>query len=211
VPELHWTLDVVRSLVESVAARRPVFHSEADFQHAFAWQIQTAHPEARVRLESRPRPGVRLDVFAALGGTRIAFELKYLLRNLTTDWDEEHFALPAQSAQDVRRYDFIKDIVRLEALLPDIADVGYAIAVTNDPTYWTASSRANLTDAAFRLHEGRELTGELAWAVTTGAGTMAKREAALALRGSYVTAWQDFSSVEGVGYTDFRYVVVEVR
>ncbi len=55
----------------------------------------------------------------------MAFELKYLLRNLVTDWEEEHFALPTQSAQDVRRYDFIKDIVRLESLVPDAAGVGY--------------------------------------------------------------------------------------
>lgn len=63
----------------------------------------------------------------------------------------------------------------------------------------------------FRIHEGRELLGLLAWADTTGAGTMSKREEALSLRGSYVTGWRHFSRVEGVGYPEFRYLAVEVR
>jgi hypothetical protein len=160
----------------------------------------------------RPDPDREFaSMLAALDGQRVALELKYLLRNLTTAWEGEDFVLPSQSAQDVRRYDFIKDIVRLENVVPDVADVGYAIAVTNDPTYWTPSSRASLTDAAFRLHEGRELSGHLAWAGTTGAGTMSKREEALSLRGSYVTGWRPFSRVQGVGYPEFRYLAVEVH
>jgi hypothetical protein len=154
---------------------------------------------------------VRLDVLATFDDQRVAFELKYLLRNLTTSWKGEDFVLPSQSAQDVRRYDFIKDIIRLETLVPSVADVGYAIAVTNDPSYWNMSTRAHVTDAAFRIHEGRELSGSLAWAETTGAGTMNKREQALLLREGYVATWRDFSSVEGVGYGHFRYLAIEVR
>ena len=42
-----------------------------------------------------------------------------LLRDLTTTIEGELFALPNQSAQDVRRYDFIKDVARLEVLRRD--------------------------------------------------------------------------------------------
>lgn len=200
----------VDAVMAAVAAERPVFHSEADFQHAFAWQLREAHPGVRIRLETRPRPGVRLDVLAFVGSERVAFELKYLLRNLRTTWLGEVFELPAQSAQDVRRYDFIKDIVRLEQLVPTDADVGYAIAVTNDPSYWNPSNRATLADAAFRLHEGRELTGALAWSATAGAGTMRDRESELRLRGAYPAAWRDFSENIGSGYATFRYLAIEV-
>ena len=34
----------------ALARMRPLFHSEADFQHAFAWQLRSAHPDARIRL-----------------------------------------------------------------------------------------------------------------------------------------------------------------
>ena len=44
--------DVLRSL----SCQRPIFHSEADFQHALAWLIHLQHPDAIVRLEYRPLP-----------------------------------------------------------------------------------------------------------------------------------------------------------
>ncbi len=37
-----------------LSAVRPIFHSEADFQHALAWTIQLQHPDATIRLEIRP-------------------------------------------------------------------------------------------------------------------------------------------------------------
>jgi hypothetical protein len=39
--------------MESLAAQRGIFHSKADFQHALAWQVQTTHPNASLRLEKR--------------------------------------------------------------------------------------------------------------------------------------------------------------
>lgn len=58
----------------ALARVRPVFHGEADFQHAFAWEMHIADPSAKVRLETRPRPGIRLDLLASIGGFRIAIE-----------------------------------------------------------------------------------------------------------------------------------------
>ena len=44
----------------------------------------------------------------------IAIELKFPTQNLEAKQDNEHFSLRAQGAQDTRRYDFLKDIERLE-------------------------------------------------------------------------------------------------
>lgn len=52
-------VDLVRQLAAvmgDLAGLRPVFHSEADFQLALAWQVQHADPHATVRLETRPSP-----------------------------------------------------------------------------------------------------------------------------------------------------------
>jgi hypothetical protein len=195
----------------ALATRRPVFHSEADFQHAFAWEIHEENPSARIRLETRARPGVRLDVLAVINGRRVAFELKYLLRNLTITIDDELFELPNQSAQDTRRYDFVKDVARLEVLTSEgYADNGFSIALTNDPSYWQGRNREDVAYAAFRLGEGRTLAGAAAWAAHTGAGTMRGRELPLALLGSYELRWRDFSTVDGVRNNAFRYLVVQV-
>jgi hypothetical protein len=73
---------------------------------------------------------VRPDVLAVIDGRRVAFELKYLLRDLTTTIDDELFSLPNQSAQDTPRYDFAKDVARLEVLTSEgYADDGFSIAL----------------------------------------------------------------------------------
>lgn len=48
------------SLLDELASTRPIFHSEADFQHALAMLIARQHPTARLRLETRPHRGVHL-------------------------------------------------------------------------------------------------------------------------------------------------------
>jgi hypothetical protein len=70
----------VDATLAALAACRAVFHSEADFQHALAWQMQLADPAARVRLETRPRRGVRLDVLLESRGNRQALELKRVIQ-----------------------------------------------------------------------------------------------------------------------------------
>ena len=90
------------------------------------------------------------------------------------------------------------------------ADDGYAIALTNDPAYWKGGNRETVTDAAFRLGEGRTLAGAFAWASHTGAGTMHGRETPLSLTGSYELLWRDFSSVAAPPNGQFRYLVVQV-
>jgi len=157
-------LDLDAVLAE-LAAGRPVFHSKRDFQHALAWQIQSRHPAAQVRLEPRPRRAVHLDMLVRLGGRWTAVELKYLLSRFNGAVDGEAFDLPNQSAQDISRHDVVKDVVRVETLIGEgYAERGFVIVLTNDATYWRPSARATTIDAAFRIHEGRALEGTLSWA-----------------------------------------------
>jgi hypothetical protein len=89
--------------------------------------------------------------------------------------------------------------------------IGYAILLSNQHLFWTASTRNNAIDAAFHLHESTHLSGSLGWAAHAGAGRTSKREAILELRGSYPAIWQDYSTIgdrprEG----HFRYLLVRV-
>ena len=79
--EARLDLDVV-AMLSLLAEHRPVFHSERDLQHALAWQIQLACPEAQIRLEPRPRRGIHLDLLVRRGKRRTAIELKYLVAAL---------------------------------------------------------------------------------------------------------------------------------
>ena len=50
------------AVLASLARGRRVFHSEADFQFAFAWEAKVIRPDLEVRLETHPEPNVRLDL-----------------------------------------------------------------------------------------------------------------------------------------------------
>lgn len=143
----------------------------------------------------------------------IAIELKYKTRALRAHIGSEHFALRSQSAQDLGRYDFIKDIGRVENVVADRAPraSGYAILLTNDPSYWTQSRNDNTYDVNFRLHEGSTLQGSLEWAPGASEGTRRGREDLLQLRRSYPLRWQDYSHPAEGSYGRFRYLVVEVE
>jgi len=199
--------------IQRLAARRPVFHSEADFQHALAWQIHADHPDADIRLETRPLPeeNLRLDLQVGLEGRRIAVECKYLVRELDTTVAGERFVLRNQGAHDVRRYDTLKDVERVEQFLRHgAADEGLVVAVTNDAGFWKPAAQSDTFDASFRLHEGRIVAGRLAWADGTGPGTMKGREAPIDLDGAYRIDWRDFATPSKGPAGKFRYLLIEV-
>lgn len=204
----------ISSVMVNLAAKRPVFHSEADFQHAFAWELHELYPEALIRLEKPIRSSEkngRLDVVLTLGGKPFVVELKYKTKGISFALGDELFNLANHSANDQGRYDFIKDVCRIEEIARDVPGCsGVAVMLTNDAGYWKPSRGSDTADAAFRLTDGRILTGQLAWSQFASAGTQKNRVKELAVQGQYRLAWQPFSSppVEKVGA--FRYLAVHV-
>lgn len=198
-----------------LAATRPVFHSEADFQLAFAWLVQQHDPQMRVRLETRPVPGVHLDLdFARPDLARAtAIELKYLTRLWSGEVDGEWFELKNHGAQDIRAYDVVKDIVRVEKFVASRPGCdGAVITLTNDASYWTAGAALKETNAAaFRVGEGAILSGVRDWGSRTGAGTRKGRELPLTLTGAHTLSWRDYSSLPGGSAgSQLRALVVEI-
>ena len=204
----------ISEILATLADRRPIFHSEADFQHALAWELQLADQAAIIRLEKQvSADGVRvhLDLLVKSNGYEMAIELKYKTRAARIVHAQEIYSLRNQSAQDIGRHDFIKDIHRLEKYVDTHPNtVGYAVLLTNDRSYWSESRKLDAVDSAFRVHEGRILHGGVTWGCNASAGTKYKREEVIALRGKYKISWRDFSS-HGTGHAEkFRYVVVQV-
>lgn len=198
--------------LRSLARTRPLFHSEADFQHALAWELHTVLPDASIRLEFRADPNAKIyvDLWVNERGERIAIELKYKTRSLTASVGGESFNLLNQSAQDIGRYDFLKDVQRIERLVEaGLASEGYAVFLSNDRGYWR-KGRSNTVDAAFRIDEGQSMSGTLAWASQASAGTMDSREEPLELRQSHFLRWEDYSRVSDGISGAFRYLVVHV-
>lgn len=205
---------VIRPVLNELSMTRPLFHSEADFQHSLAWLLQQRHPQARIRLERRlpTQPITALDLMLTLDGRRIAIELKHFVRLLQHVHEEEPFALADQSASDTRRYDALKDIQRVERLIDEgLVETGCVIVLTNNATYWLDRSRGpGSGDAAFRLFEGREVSGILGWGPTAGPETRRKREEPLSIRDRYRLRWHNYSTVAEGPAGQFRVLVVDV-
>ncbi len=206
-------IDLV-DLMKTLAAQRTTYHSEADFQHAFAWEVHKRLPDASVRLE-RPihtqGKSMHLDFLVRTAERTMAIELKYKTKKLSVDVDGEEFRLRSHGAQDSGRYDFIKDICRLENITASINNCeGWAILLTNESTYWKQPRTNTTVDAAFHINEGRILHGKLAWTEKASAGTKRNRETDLNVEGKYTLNWNDFSIANTEHYGKFRFLAVPV-
>lgn len=190
----------ITKILNNLSNKRKIFVSEADFQFALAWEIKSEIPEAEVRLEYCPvdiDSSMHMDILAKIGEDIYPIELKYMTKQCDVTVDNERFILKNQGAQDIKRYDFIKDISRVEGLSETMDNFkeGYCIAITNDPSYWNTSSNNNTCDAAFRINNNSTKEGKLEWAVHTGSGTNKNREEALILKNRYDIYWQDYSKI----------------
>lgn len=204
----------ITEFLAKLGAQRSIFHSEADFQHAFAWELHQWLPSASIRLEFpvlRSEKQLHLDIWVAQANATLAFELKYKTRALSVQVDGEQFYLKDHAAQPPNRYDFIKDIQRLEQVVFAQKNMtGYAILLTNDSAYWQLPRDRCTIDADFRLHEGRNLHGVLSWSAGAALGTIRSREEPIELKGSYNVHWERYSEPSSQGHGKFRYLAVKV-
>lgn len=204
------TLEVLSDL----ATNRPVFHSEADLQHALAWRVHQLDPMMQVRLEVQVQPRKYLDLLFHRPDTGrfTGVELKYLTALWSGQDAGEAFALRNHGAQDVNGYHIVNDVARLEGFCSGRDKWnGVLILITNDPAYWRAPTHGRVTNAqAFRVHDGLELFGPRAWGPSTGLGTMKGIESPIQLAGRYQLQWRAYSHLDGPR-GQFRALVVEVN
>ena len=203
---------VIADLMRRLASRRPVFCSEADFQHEIANEIRVGDPGLNIRLEWPLPPPARgaIDIIVIGGSARFALELKYLCKGLSTTIDGDPVTLKNQSAHDHRSYDVCKDVTRMEAYANRTGFSAGVLVLSNDPNYWQERLNDNSAYKAFRLSHARELGGELLWGATAGEGTTEARQQVLSLEGRYPLAWHDYSQIEGRSGL-FRYLWIPVE
>ena len=155
---------------------------------------------------------MQMDIW--LARPSVAIELKYKTAKPKAEIEHngESFDLRHQSAYDIGRYDFLKDIRRLESLCRfSDAKVGFAIFLTNDDLYWRGPIRKDTVDADFSLRgdPGLQIQGKMAWS-NASAGTMRGRVNPIELKASYEAQWRAYSLVACERYGEFRYLMVRV-
>ena len=203
--------DMVDAL-SALAERRPVFHSEADFQHELAWIIRELHPGIAPRLERPVELGDQrghVDLWLHEGAANTVIELKYGTRKTAFVVDGEGYDL-RDGAPDWFRYDIWKDAARTESLVDGgEANAGFVIALSNDHLLWNKGSREAIS-GAFSTHDGNEINGSLAWNPSAGPGSTRGRESPIELGGHYVTHWQPYSNPGSGSGGEFRCLVLDV-
>ncbi len=199
------------AILTALSMRRPVFCSEFDFQHQLAWELHTRYAGMNILLEYPIIVGRRrmeIDIWAQLGDVRVAIELKYKTRKASILHAGIRFALTQQAATPLGRYDFLKDVERLELMRrASMVDEAWAVMLTNDASY-TGLARGN--GQAFSLHAGRRIgpNASLAWNTTVKPQSLGiSRLAPIPVAGAYSLAWTHYAAI---GTSRFDALVVEV-
>lgn len=209
------TTENVKYAIEQLKNTQKIFHSEADFQFSLAWQLQKILPNAKIRLEYCPAfaPDMHIDIYVLDEQGSFPIELKYKTKRTVAANDFEVFNLKNHGAQDLGRYDYLYDISRVEKMkkLDNKFVSGYAIILTNDFGYWKPPVYKDTIDSAFRIYEGRIITGTLSWGEGAGIGTTKGRDS-FHLSGQYQINWLPFSDIDvEIGSGIFKYCLVEVK
>ena len=205
----------IHALMRELSERRPIFHSEADFQLALFRLINSKKLDCQIRMEKPFSVGQkrksRVDIW--LPTERIAIELKYFTMKFCLEYNGEPFALKQHAAADLARYGFLKDVQRLEHIVHErqTARTGFVVLITNAPTLWSRAytRKANPNDKNFHLYGGRrEVSGKLMWQKD---GSPIEKDA-LHIYGCYTPNWKDYScfpSDHNGG--QFRYLAFAIR
>lgn len=203
---------LIDAIMKDLARDRPVFHSEADFQHTLACSIHDALPDGRVRLEYKPFPlehkRMHLDIW--LPDIGVAMELKYSTKKSRFEHNGEIFEL-RDGAPDVARYGFLKDIERLESLskIPNIR-AGFSVLLSNDYACWKLPKKPTTIGYAFRLHDKRKVTGEMAHHPKAAPGSVKGIAEPIHLTNTYNLQWQDYANLGDEAHGGrFRYLAIQ--
>ncbi len=204
------------AVMGALASKGRIFNSEASFQFELAWKIKEMYPTIDVRLEEvfSSNPDMHFDIVLHSGDFIVPIELKYCTKKYVDP--ERGIYLKNHGAEDIRRYDFIKDIMRIESLRTNVDGTpnrsfcrGFAVFLTNSPSYWKKprSTSENTCDQDFRINEGRQEIGgdQLKWKDGTKQGTMKGRESPLTTD-KYGISWKDYLK----NPVKFRYLSIEV-
>jgi hypothetical protein len=208
----------IAEIIKDLQQKRTVFHSESDFQFALAWVIKERYKDAKIYLEIPVKVDSQklyIDIVVELDRKLYPIELKYKTKSFNkkiSDEFGESYSLKKHSAQTQGRYDYLKDIYRLERILKvdEKYEKGYAVFLTNDKSYCEESPKEDTVDKAFQIYGGREISGLLEWSEEASEGTKKGRDN-FELSGKYKIDWKNYSQIENCTFEYCINVVEKVE
>ena len=137
---------------------------------------------------------------------------------------DRKFDLKNQSAQDLGRYHFIKDIERLEDKTGDekiATGKSYCIMLTNDSAYYDAErydkrKKKDTRDRNFRIHQGAKIKQinpdeKLVWNLKSKDERRSYMGDPLEIKHEYICKWEPYCTVDGGDKkSEFKYLLLEI-
>ena len=215
----------IEKCMKSLSDKRPIFHSEKDFQFALAWEIQKEYPKSNIRLEY-PVGKMDIDIVVFCGEDNkimIPIELKYKTGELYKDNKKyniknEDFLLKEHAAHNISRHNFLKDIERIESISESLE--GYTIWLTNSKKYWESPSNIENTCKNFTVHDKANIkcNSTLEWSEHTYIKTRNEHKE-ITLKNSYTFSWEEYSTIaeseieekKHLKQNKFRYCITTIK
>ena len=232
---VEFSMKETGELMKELSEKGTVFDSEDDFKFSLAWLIKEKYGgDAKIRLEKRmsdnyisknKKGNERIDIFIELqvGNIQkhIGIELKYFTAGLKCQ--EKDINLAKQGAENLRRYDALHDVERLEKFKNEgKIDEGFAIWLTNVKKLFDCSKldKSIKKDPSnkpkyynFRICDGRTINGKtLNWIKSKDKKSKEKRKDAIEISGNYKIHWEEYDvNCDGVmGNNLFKYAIIEI-
>jgi hypothetical protein len=211
-------------LMVKLSESRHFFCSEADFQHYLALELHKKENlnDFEILLEfptvdpikhkkNYVNKKIHLDIYMEYNKShKIGIELKYKTKKLSEEQkklhnDFCHFDLSQQGACDIGRYNFLKDVLRLQELKKkNIIDEGFVIFLTNEDKYWK-ETKFGTVDEKFKIFDGKKLDKVLSWDKRASKGTTKGIADPLRFDKEYLIKWRAFFK-----NPEFKYLLLKV-
>ncbi|GGA80215.1 hypothetical protein [Ornithinibacillus halotolerans] len=190
------------------ANKRLIPSSQFDFRDKLASELRTSGYSVEINKWFEED---RVALFASKGNEKIAIELRYKTALLRTIYKDNRIYLSDQRAQDVSRYDYLRDLSKMEEVVKQNPEVkGFTILLTNDHLYWSPPKKENPVDEAFRIHDGATISGTLTWREEASFGTTLGREEPITFSNTYQMKWQPYVELGDDKNEEFRVLINEV-
>lgn len=203
--------------METLLKDRRVFHSEADFQFSLGWELKMLNNDLKIIMErpfqfnnkldddTKTKTKIELDLLIKNGSKKYGIELKYVTKELVVKVNDELFDLKNHMATNLRRYDFYKDISRLESLkINKEIDKGYVIFLTNVPSYQKST---NGMAEKFNFADGCKISqGKYDWSGKRPTEKSHRKEE-IEIKQQYYCRWNEYSTIDN---HVFKYILLEI-
>lgn len=194
-------------IMNFLSVKRPIFHSEGDFQYSFAREIEIKYKDIKIRCDWRRIIGskeiwIDLTLFDN-NGNETFIEIKYISKQYKGVVNGELFECKSQGGHTEGRYNFLKDIKRIEELNAK----GFAVFLTNDDKYWDYLKYAGVIDKEFLLKEGYTFKKDVSYNWKSECKTYKKKDP-IKFKNDYKINWLSFGELNSCSY---RYTLIEIN